>query len=65
MIALATIIGVLLFAQAIRSNAMDGPQAMISGCILLGATMISVQIARLTASIENGNRLTDAGKDHQ
>ena len=49
MIALATIIGVLLFALGIT-----GPDdaAALAGVILLGATMISVQIGRLTAILE-------------
>ena len=49
MIALATIFGVLLFALGIT-----GPNdaAVLAGCLLLGATMISVQIGRLTASLE-------------
>ena len=49
MIALATVIGVLLFALGIT-----GPNdaAVLAGCILLGATMVSVQIGRLTASLE-------------
>ncbi len=49
MIALATIIGVLLFAIGIT-----GPSEalVLAGVILLGATMNSVQIGRLTASLE-------------
>jgi hypothetical protein len=56
MLALATIFGVLLFALGIT-----GPSeaAILAGCILLGATMISVQIARLTASIEKSRERSE------
>ena len=62
MIPLATIIGVALFALGIT-----GPNegAILAGCILLGATMIAVQVARLTSSIESKNRPTDAGESHR
>jgi len=49
MIALATIIGVFLFAIGI-TGPIEG--AIVAGSILLSAAMISVQIARLTASID-------------
>jgi len=62
MIALATVVGVALFAIGLT-----GPSegAIIAGCILLGAAMISVQVARLTASIKDRNRPADAGEGHR